>query len=249
MWLIAKMEFYRLFITPVAWVVMAIVQLLLAYLFLSQVEYFSQIQGQMAAIPGAPGVTEMVVAPFLSNLAVVLLLVSPFITMRSFAEERRHATLPLLITAPLSGWQIVLGKFLGHYAFFALLTGVTILMPLALLLGSPIDLGQLAAGVMGLFLYFGLIVAIGIVMSSVSAQPALAAIGTFGVLFLLWIIDWVGTTSQGDVTLFSWLAILGHLEPMLAGEIRTADIAYYVILTVSLLLITIRRLDALRRSK
>ncbi len=246
MWLIARLECYRLFMSPLAWVLMALVQLLLAYLFLTHIDYFSQVQGQIAAIPGAPGVTEMVVAPLLSNMAIVLLLVTPFITMRSFAEERRNDSLPLLMTAPLSVSQIVIGKYLGLLGFFGLLLLMLMLMPLSMRLGSPIDLFQLTAGFLGLLLLLSSMVAIGIFMSSLTAQPVIAAVSSFCLLFLLWIIDWVGQSDGVGSNVFSWLSLISHFEPLLRGEIFSADIIYYLLVTAAFLLMTIRRLDSLR---
>ncbi len=95
MWCVARLELSRLFLSPFAWVMLALVQFLLAYLFLSHIEYFAQIQGQISAIPGAPGVTELVIAPLLNNAALVMLLIAPFITMRAFADESLHHFLPV----------------------------------------------------------------------------------------------------------------------------------------------------------
>ena len=64
-----------------------------------------------------PGATEIVIAPLFSAAAVVLLMATPMLAMRSIAEERRNRTMTLLISAPVSMTQIVLGKFLGLSAF------------------------------------------------------------------------------------------------------------------------------------
>ncbi|KAJ0345311.1 hypothetical protein COL154_013962, partial [Colletotrichum chrysophilum] len=105
---IARNELYRLFLSPLAWVILALSQLILAYLFLTHIDYFVRIQSQISAIPGAPGVTEMIAMPLLDNAGMILLLMAPLITMRIIAEERRNDSLPLLRSAPLSTTQIVL---------------------------------------------------------------------------------------------------------------------------------------------
>ena len=247
MFTLARCELYRLFLSPLAWIILALSQLILAYLFLTHIDYFVQIQPKISAIPGAPGVTELVAIPLLNNAATVLLLIAPLVTMRLIAEERRNESLPLLISAPLSVHQIVLGKYLGTFAFFLVLLILIMLMPLSLLVGSPIDLSLLAASFLGLVLLLASFTAIGLFLSSLTKQPAIAGITTFTSLFLLWIIDWAGSSQVGDQSsLFAWLSLLRHFEPMLQGEVHSGDISYYLILIATFLLLTIRRLDSER---
>ena len=245
---IARNELYRLFLSPLAWVVLALSQVILAYLFLTHIDYFVRIQNQISAIPGAPGVTEMIAMPLLDNAGMILLLMAPLITMRIIAEERRNDSLPLLRSAPLSITQIVIGKYLGTFGFFITIQLLIVLMPLSLLLGSHIDLMQLASGNLGLLLLMGSFTAIGIFLSSLTRQPTIAAISTFATLLLLWIIDWASNSQIGSASsaLFSWLSLLHHYQPMLKGELNTADISYYLIIIVAFLLLTIRRLDSER---
>jgi len=248
MFTLARNELYRLFLSPLAWVILAICQLILAYLFLTHVDYFMQIQAKISAIPGAPGVTELIATPLLSNAATILLLLAPLITMRLIAEERRNESLPLLLSAPMSINQIIIGKYLGTLGFFIVLLLLISLMPLSLSLGADLDYGVIAAGLLGLCLLVASFTAIGLFLSSLTAQPTIAAISTFATLFLLWIIDWAGNTQMATESsnLFSWLSLLRHYEPLLQGEVNSSDIAYYLIVIVFFLTLTIRRLDAER---
>jgi ABC-2 type transport system permease protein len=240
-------ELYRLFLSPLAWVILALSQILIAYLFLTNIDYFIQIQARIAAIPGAPGVTEMVAIPTLNNAATILLLITPLITMRLIAEERRNQSLPLLLSSPLSITRLVLGKYLGSLGFFTVIAFITLLMPVSLVMGAHIDFQHLGAALFGLLLLLASFSAIGLFLSSLTAQPAIAAISTFTSLFLLWIIDWASDAEVSGI--FTWLSLLRHFEPMLQGQINTSDIAYYLIIIVSFLLLTIRHLDAERINK
>lgn len=248
MFTLARNELYRLFLSPLAWVILALCQLLIAYLFLTHIDYFMQIQGKMSAIPGAPGVTEMIAVPLMNNTAMILLLIAPLITMRLIAEERRNNSLPLLLSAPLSVVQIVLGKYLGTVSFFIVLLSLISLMPLSLSLGASLDYGVIMSGLLGLVLLVASFTAIGLFLSSLTAQPTIAAISTFAFLFLFWIIDWAGNTqiTTETTSLFNWLSLLRHYEPLLQGEVNSSDIAYYLIIIVAFLALTIRRLDAER---
>jgi len=248
MLILAKNELYRLFLSPLAWIILALSQLILAYLFLTHIDYFNQIQAKIATIPGAPGITELIAMPLLNNAATLLLLISPLLTMRLIAEERRNESLPLLLSAPLSSSEVVLGKFLGTFSFLLLLLLLISLMPLSLSIGSQLDFGLLASGLVGLALLLSSFTAIGLFLSSLTKQPTIAAMTTFSTLFLLWIIDWAGNTqlTSDSSSLFSWLSLLRHYETLLQGDVHSSDLAYYVIISVTFLVLTIRRLDSER---
>jgi ABC-2 type transport system permease protein len=243
--LIAGQELRRLFLSPLAWSILAVVELILGYLFLVQVSTFLDLQPQLAITEGAPGLTEIVVAPLLANAAVVLLLVVPLLTMRLISEERRAQTLSLLFSAPISMTEILLGKYLGVMGFFLILVALMALMPLSLLLGGSIDWGLVGAGFIAVVLLLGSFAALGLFMSTLTAQPAVAAIATFGVLLLLWILDWAAETGAETASgLFGYLSLLRHYEAMLEGVFNSADVAYYALFIATFLILSIRRLDA-----
>jgi len=243
---IAIRELKNLFLSPLAWAIMAVLQLILAYLFLSQLDTFVLLQPRLAGIEGAPGVTDIVVAPLLQTTGFLLLLVAPAITMRVFSDEKRNRTLSLLLSAPVSMTDIVLGKFLGVSLFFLLLLALLATMPLALYAGTSLDAGKLGAGLLGLALLLAAIAAIGVFMSSLTEQPVVAAISTLGLLLLLWIIDWSGDNQEGMTDLLPYLSLKTHFESFLKGLFSTADVAYYLLLTATFLILSIRRLDQQR---
>lgn len=243
---IAGRELRSLFLSPLAWAILAVTQFILGYVFLVQIETFAIYQPQLAGLDSAPGVTDIVAAPLFSSSAVILLLVAPLLTQRAIAEERRAGTLTLLLSSPVSPSAIVLGKFLGLMGFFLTLIGLTALMPLALLLGTQLDFGQLAACVLAVALLLGAFSALGIFLSALAAHPAVAAIGTFGALLLLWILDWASTTGAADKTskLFAYLSMANHYEPLLGGRFSSSDAAYFLIFTAAALALAVWRLDA-----
>ncbi|MEN8763172.1 MAG: ABC transporter permease subunit [Thiogranum sp.] len=243
---IAVRELKNLFLSPLAWAIMAVLQLILAYLFLSQLDTFMLLQPRLAGIEGAPGVTDIVVAPLLQTTGFLLLLVAPAITMRVFSDERRNRTLSLLLSAPVSMTDIVLGKFLGITLFFLILLALLAAMPLSLYAGTTLDAGKLAAGLLGLALLLAAIAAIGVFMSSLTEQPVVAAISTLGLLMMLWIIDWSGDSGKDMTDLLPYLSLKTHFESFLKGLFSTADVAYYLLLIITFLLLGIRRLDQQR---
>lgn len=243
---IAMRELKNLFLSPLAWAILAVLQLIMAYLFLSQLDTFLALQPRLAGIEGAPGVTDIIVAPVLQTVGFLLLLIAPALTMRVFSDERRNRTLTLLLSAPVSMTEIVLGKFLGVALFFILLLLMLAAMPLSLYAGTTLDAGKLASGLLGLALLLSAFAAIGVFMSSLTEQPVIAAISTFGLLLLLWIIDWSGGARQEVTGLFHYLSLQTHLESFLKGIFSTRDLLYYLLLITLFLILTIRRLDQQR---
>ena len=239
---LAGRELRSLFLSPLAWAILAVVQLVLGFMFLSQVDTFLQWQAQIAMLDNAPGITEVIVAPLLGNAAIVLLLVVPLLTMRLISEERRNQTLPLLFSAPISMSEIILGKYLGILSFLLIMVLLIALMPLSLLLGGNIDIGMLAAGLLGLTLMLASFSAIGLYISSLTSHPTVAAITTFGALLLLWILNWASNSAPDGV--LAYLSMLQHLQPLLRGVFNSADIAYFLLFIFCFLVLAIRRLDA-----
>jgi ABC-2 type transport system permease protein len=243
---IAARELRSLFLSPLAWSILAVTLFILAYLFLSQLEAYVGLQPRLAALNGAPGVADIVVAPLFADAAVVLLLITPLVTMRVLSEERRNRTISLLFSAPVSMTEIVVGKYLGVVSFFLILLGLLSLMPLSLLAGTELDLGKVAAGMLGLMLVTAAFAAIGVYMSSLTEQPTVAAVTTFGLLLLLWIIDWAGNNQMEDSGLLAYLSMLRHYEPLLKGLFNSVDVVYYLLVIVLFIGFSIRRLDATR---
>lgn len=243
--IIARKELRSLFLQPLAWAVLAVIQAIIAYLFLGRVNDFLRIQPMLGRIPNAPGVTDFVASPLFGTVSILLLMVVPLLSMRLLAEERRAGTLTLLMSAPLSMTEIVIGKFLGLFVFLLIMLGMIALMPLSLTLGTDLDLGKLAAGLLGLALMLGAFAAAGTFMSSMTRQPVVAAIAGFGLLLLLWIIDLAsGLGHAGAAGVLSYLSLVHHFQALAKGEVVSTDVVYYLLAIATFLILSIRRLDA-----
>lgn len=244
---IAARELRSLFLSPLAWVLLAVTLGILAFMFSTQVDHFLQIQSRLTTMPGAPGVTEVIVVPLFANAAFVLLLIMPLVTMRLVSDELRNGTLSLLFSAPVSMTQIVLGKYLGILGFIAILLLLIMLMPLSLLLAGTLDIGIVSSGLLGLFLLVASFAAVGLFMSTLTSHSVVAAVGTFGILLLLWIIDWSSNVAGGGGSeMLAYLSILRHFEPLLRGAVSSTDVIYYLLVIATFLVLSIRRLDSFR---
>ena len=238
---IVMKEWRVLFASPLAWVVLAFLQLIFGWVFLSRLNAFIEAQPQIAAMPTAPGLTQIVASPVFATATIILLMVAPLLSMRLVAEERRSQTLPFLVSAPVSITQIVLGKFLALLGVLAIAVALILLMSLSLSLGARLDLGLLAANTLGLLLMAASFAAVGLYFSCVTAQPLLAAIGTYALLLFLWLINISATTPDG---LLNALSLVEHFESFAQGSLALADLGYYLVVIVLFLLLSIRRLDA-----
>ena len=187
-----------------------------------------------------------------STMAIVLLFAVPLLAMRLIAEERRNQTMVLLISAPLSMTEIVLGKFLGLMTFLLLIIGVTTLMPLSLLLGGNLDFGLLLSLVLGAVLLAACFAAVGLYSSCLTAQPIAAAMIAFGLLLgMLFAGETAadglrGRDLQVPAALAQVLSPLKNFEPFAKGMLDSYSIACMLLLVVVFLVLTIRRLDAAR---
>jgi ABC-2 type transport system permease protein len=244
--IIAGRELRTLFVSPLAWAILAIVQLIHGYLFLIGVDQYLQVQAQLSMIDGAPGVTDLIVGQLFASAGFILTLVVPLVTMRLISEERRARTLTLLFSAPLSALEIVLGKFLGVCAFLAMMVGLLAAMALSLGLGTTLDLGVIASGLLGLALMLMAFAAIGLYLSSVTSYPAVAAISTFGALLFLKIIDLAGTGQVTEPSLLNYLSMQHHFTNLLRGNFNSSDVVYFLLATALFLALSVRRLEAER---
>lgn len=249
---IAGKELKALFASPLAWVVLTVMQLILGYTFLRRLDDFLQIQPRLVQMTNPPGASELVAAPTFAIAAVVLLFAIPLLAMRLIAEERRNQTMVFLVSAPVSITDIVVGKFLGLSAFLLLIVLLVVLMPLALAGNTRLDYGLLASLTAGLALLAVSFAAVSLYVSCLTAHPMVAAIGGFSLLLAMVL---MGETAGDGLRARGWhvpaalvqvLSPLKNFEPLGKGLIDTYAIACLVLLTAAFLVLAIRRLDARR---
>jgi len=249
---IAGKELKSLFASPLAWVVLSVVQIIAAYAFLRRLDDFLQVQPQLANVPDAPGVTELVAAPIFGTLAALLLFAVPVLAMRLVSEERRNQTMVLLVSAPVSMTEIVLGKFLGLAAFLTGIVALATLLPLSLAGATQLDYGLLAALAAGLVLLAAAFAAVSLYVSCLTVHPVVAAIGAFAVLIAMLLI---GEVAGESLRARGWplaaglaevLSPIKNFEPFGKGVLDTHALACLVLLIAVFLALAVRQLDAQR---
>lgn len=237
---LAAKELHALFVAPLAWVLLALLQVVLAWIFLLRLDAFMELQPRLAQLANAPGATELVVAPTFSAAAMVLMMVVPLLSMRLIAEERRNRTMTLLMSAPLSMTQIVLGKFLGLFVFLCIPVALATLLGLALAAGTQVDVGLLAANVIGLGLLLATFAAVGLFASSLTRQPVVAAVLALGLLLGSWLASFASPDSASLVQL---LSVTRRFESFNAGMVDSANVVWHLAVIGAFLALAIRQLD------
>lgn len=238
-------EFRRMFLSPLAWSILAVVQFILAFVFLIGLnEYLTQIQPMTAGMEDPPGISDLVVSALYLWAGMIMLAVMPLITMRLLAEERMNQTLSLLTSSPVSNTQIVLGKYSGVVLFIIVMIGLITLMPLALITSTSLDWGKLAAAIVGLFLLLASFAAAGLFLSALTKQPVIAAVTTFGLLVFLVILYISGNSQGASSEAFIYLSHFSHFLSFLEGIFDSSDLVYYLLFITGFLMLTIRKLDS-----
>ena len=236
---IARKEFRSLFAMPSTWLILAALQFIFAWFFLARVDAFLQVQTQLAQIANAPGATLAVATPLFGTVALIMMMLVPVFTMRLIAEERRNHTLTLLMTAPVSGVHIVLGKFFGLMLFLLLIIASCTLMVLTLAAGTQLDAGLLFCNALGILLLVASYAALGLYFSSLTTQPVVAAISALAVLFGLWLAE-VSAIDGSNV--WQVLTPTSHFRSFNVGLLNSADLIFLLLFCVTFLLLTVRRL-------
>ena len=247
---IFRRELLYAFNSVVAYAVTTVFVLLAGYFFYNLLGYFNIASIQAMQNPaGAPGLnlTEGVVRPLFSNIAVILILILPLLTMRLISEERKSGTAELLFTFPISDWDAIVGKYLATLTVFAVMILLTVLYPLLLFKHANPELGPIITGYFGLFLIGAAYIAMGLFFSTLTDNQLVAGVSTFGcgLLFLIiaWLKPFVSTTAA---SVLGQLSILEHFSSFSTGILDTNDVIYYLNFIVFFLFLSSRVLDSNR---
>jgi ABC-2 type transport system permease protein len=244
---VAGKEIRAYFTSPIAYVVIGMYTLLFGYFFYVMLTLFERQSMQMMQMGGTMNVNQMLVAPVFMNAEVVLLFLLPMVTMRTYSEEKKSGTMELLLTSPLSDWQIILGKFLGAMTLFAAMLATTLVhVGILFLFGEP-EWKPIVTTYLGMLLMGGCFIALGLFISSLTRNQIVAATITFAAFLLFWVINWmgsfVGPTAQA---VLAHLSIIDHFDDFAKGIIDTKHLIYYVSFIAFGLFLTAKSVDSER---
>lgn len=248
-WVIFKRELTQYFVSPIAYLVAFAILLLISLSFNGDLE-------QRVLQAQRPDGTVA-----LNAFAFFMVFFAPLLTMRLLAEEAREGTLELMFTMPVRDSEIVLGKFLGAWAYYTVILALTLVYPIiiALLttfssepLHANMDIGPVIAGYMGIWLFGGATLTVGLFFSALTENQIIAGFLSMATLFILWLGDLAGLlpTSIISTELARALRVISlqahYSTSFIIGVIRMEDVAFYLGIMAIMLYATIQILESRR---
>ncbi len=248
---IVKRELVSYFASPIAYVILAIFALLTGYFFFVRIQLYNFLSLQFMRYQGymqALNIGDFIIKPLYANLAVVLLLLMPMITMKSYAEEKRNGTKELLMTSPVTLTEIVIGKFISACLVFITMLILTLTVPVLLGSYASADAGVMITTYTGMFLLGASMISVGMFASSITENQIVAAVIAFGILLLFWTIGWVSHGANPSLSVFlGYMSLIDrHFQDLLKGILDTRDIVYYLSFIFFFLFLTHRVLESER---
>lgn len=243
--IIARRELAQYFTSPIAYMVAFAILVLTGFLFNSDLA-----QRANAAPPDGTAV--------LGAFGFFTVFFAPLLTMRLFAEESREGTLELMLTLPVRDGDIVLGKFAGAWLYYSLILGLTLVYEAILFsittlnsthFSPDLDLGPVISGYMGIWLFGGAALAVGLLFSAMTENQVVAGFLGMSALFILWLGDFAGLVIQNRAAadVVRALSLQAHYSTsFLIGVIRFEDVVFFLGLIVAMLFITTRVLESRR---
>jgi ABC-2 type transport system permease protein len=245
---IAQKELKSYFASPIAYVIIGFFALVFGWFYVVSLDYFMRMSMQM----GMPGqgqvnINTMAIRPVLQNVSVVALFVLPLITMRTYSEEKRSGTIELLLTSPVTDFQIIMGKFLGAVALYAMMLAVTsIHMVVLFIYGNP-EWKPIVTGYLGLLLMGASFISIGLLISSLTKNQIVAGMVTFAVLLLLWTVSWMQESASPMVQkILQALSLTDRFDDFTKGVIDLKHVVYYLSFISFGLFLTAKSVDSER---
>lgn len=244
---IANKELRSYFASPIGYIVLGFFALLYGWFYVTILNYFVQQSMQMNQFgPQSVNINQHLIRLLLQNMTVLLLFVLPMITMRTYSEEKRSGTIELLLTSPLTDFQIIMGKFLGALSLYAVMLLITMIhIGVLFAFGRP-EIKPILTAYLGLLLMGGCFISVGLFISSLTKNQIVAVMATFAVFLFLWVINWIGSLWPTLERLTSYLSIIDHFDDFSKGVIDTSHVIYYLSFMTFGLFLTAKSVDSER---
>ncbi len=230
-----KREFLAYFRTPIGYVFIGVFTALTGVIF--YLNNLSTLTGELL--------------PFLSQLTLLTMLLTPVLTMRLLCEDRQRRTDQLLLTSPLSVGRIVMGKFLAAAAVMGISITLTNVCTLVIGIYGTVYPGEWFVGYLGFVLQSLSFLALDLFVTGFTKNQVSAAVVAFAANFLLWMIDLLAdkVPSGWMADTLNFLSLYSRYEPFAIGQLSFASLLYFISFTAVCLVATVRVMDARRFSQ
>ena len=177
-------------------------------------------------------------------MAVMFLLVIPALTMRLIADERKTGTIELLMTSPIHDRDLVLGKYLASLFYLLFLTALTFAYPLIVAVTTKLDWPVVFSGYLGTFLLGASFMAVGVLASSLTSNMIIAAMITFAISLIVWLLPSAGQMFGGTAAdVLTYMSVINHQENLGRGVFDTSDIIFYLSFITACLFMAVRSVE------
>src|ERR1700731_1263155 len=248
MYAVYRKEMSHYFVSPVAYIIVAVFLILTAYFFNRLLILIIQEAFQASFEEGQFGggaafdVPSLVMRNFFGVLSTLLLFLTPMLTMSVYAEERKRGTMELLMTSPVTEVEIVLGKFLASLTLYALMLLPTASYLVYMFLRSePTPPWRMMfAGYAGVLLLGGALLSLGSFISSLTENQLIASVLTFACFLMVWVLD-LGRNAEGVAgTVLQYLSVIRHYDDFTRGIVDTSGLIYYASFICLFVFLTVR---------
>ncbi|HEV2488476.1 MAG TPA: ABC transporter permease [Candidatus Acidoferrales bacterium] len=252
---IYRKEMSHYFVSPIAYIVVPIFLVLSAAFFNyilggvmqeAMEQMFQSMQGGMPQNFDVPGV---VLRAFLGIEGSIILFLSPLLAMGVYSEERKRGTMELLLTSPITEWQIVFGKFLASLSLLILMLLPTVINVIFMFAHSdPVPPWRLVAGgYLGVLLLGGALLAIGSFLSSLTENQIVSGVLILGISLLFWVMDIFAGQGTGAVSqALQYLSMSHHYDSFARGVIDTTGLVFFVSWIFLGIFLTERTVESMR---
>jgi ABC-2 type transport system permease protein len=267
-WAVCKREFKSYFLTPVGYVVVGMVSVIAGIAFTMSIIYYAKMSQDPVqfGLSSPPDFEEWLLSPFLVFCGMLIMFLSPLITMRLFAEEKHRGTIELLLTHPLRDREIIFGKYLA--AMGMVLTMMLVLSVDLLIINHFVDVEPLVLifGVVTVALMGSAFISLGMFVSSITRNQITSGTITFGIMMLLYVVGNLGEElPKVNPTPANWpermrlmigyiydafrgltmeLSVDAHAKNMAQGFVQPSDIVYYLLFSAFFIFLTFRALES-----
>ncbi len=225
-----RRELTAQFYSPIAYVVLVVFLVLSGIIF-----------GMANFQPGAEASARML----FGLVPLILVLVSPLLTMRLLSDEFRTGTIETLMTAPINDAEVILGKFLGTFLFYLVMLAGTLVYPIILSFYGSLDTGLALCSYVGLLLVGGLFISVGLFFSTCTQNQVIAAICTLAILAVFTFLgDWLASGQEGTLrVILQHLSIRSHYEVFVRGLLDSNHVVFFITSTALFLFLGVKALE------
>lgn len=229
---IARKDFGHFFVSPIGYVVLAVFFFAVGFFF-----YLISVSSYPVAS----------MSPIFQNATILLLFLTPMLTMKLWSEEEKAQTAELLRTSPLTTWEIVLGKYLAVCSFAVAMISSTLLYLLIILYAGNPDLGIVISNYLGFALIGMTFFSMGLLASTFSENQIVAAVSAYGILLMLWVIGAAAQNTQGALSsVLQYLSVFTHMDDFYRGVLDLGHFVYFASLIFIGLFLSVKVLEGKR---